>query len=105
MSKTVFFNAIKKTVRSHLPGSKILLFGSRARGSFNAQSDVDLLIVTTEDFDSREKMNMESKISKSLVFLLHVPFDVLLYSEKEMEQKKNVKGLVIYHALKDAVEL
>ena len=48
---------------------------------------------------------METRISKSLVYLLHVPFDVLLYSEQDVELKKNAKGLILYHALKDAIEL
>lgn len=58
MSNTEFLNSIKTTVRSYLPGS----------------SDFDLLIVTKNDIDAREKMTLESKISKSLVYSLNMPF-------------------------------
>ncbi len=105
MSNTEFLNSIKTTVLSYLPESKVLLFGSRARGDFNGRSDFDLLVVTKNDIDAREKMNLESKISKSLVYSLNMPFDVLLYSQRDVELKKNAKGLIIYHAFKDAIEL
>jgi predicted nucleotidyltransferase len=100
-----FFNSIKTTVLSYLPGAKVLLFGSMARENSNTHSDYDLLIVTKNPINSIEKMNMETRISKSLVYLLHVPFDVLVYSQQEVELKKNAKGLILYHALKDAIEL
>ncbi len=93
MSNTEFFNSIKTTVLSYLPEAKVLLFGSWARGDFNTHSDFDLLVVTKNDIDSREKMNLESKISKSLVYLLHAPFDVLLYSQQDIELKKMQKDL------------
>ncbi len=105
MSNSEFLNSIKTTVLSFLPDAKVLVFGSRARGDFNTHSDFDLLVVTKNTIGAKEKMNMESKISKSLVYSLHVPFDVLLYSQQEVELKKNAKGLIIFHALKDAIEL
>lgn len=96
---------IKATVLSYLPDAKVLLFGSRARGNYNEQSDYDILIITKQTFACREKMNMESKISKSLVFLLRAPFDVILHSQNEFESKKHAKGFILYHALKDSIEL
>lgn len=105
MNAETVFAAIKNTVLSYLPDAQILLFGSRARADFNEHSDYDILIITKETFAAKEKLNMESKISKSLVFLLGAPFDVILYSRNEFRLKKNVKGFILYHALKDSVEL
>lgn len=105
ISNSEFLNSVKATVLSYLPEAKVLLFGSRARGDFNGHSDFDLLVVTKNDIEAREKMNLESKISKSLVCLLNMPFDVLLYSQRDVELKKNAKGLIIYHAFKDAIVL
>jgi len=48
---------------------------------------------------------MESKISKSLVYSLKAPFDVILQSQTEVELKKSAKGFIVYHALKHSVEL
>ena len=105
MGNIEFLNSIKTTVQSYLPDAKVLLFGSRARGDFNMHSDFDLLVVSKNAIESKDRMNLESKISKSLVYSLHVPFDVLLYSQEDVELKKNVRGLIIFYALKDAIEL
>ena len=105
MSNKEFLNSIKTTVLSYIPDAKVLVFGSRARGDFNTHSDFDLLVVTKNTIGAKEKMDMESRISKSLVYSLHKPFDVLLYSQQEVELKKNARGLIIFHALKDAIEL
>ena len=105
MNDKAIFAAIKSAVLSFLPDAKVLLFGSRARADFNEHSDYDILIITHQTFTPKEKINMESKISRSLVFLLHAPFDVILYSQDEFEQRKHAKGFILYHALKDTVEL
>lgn len=99
------FQTIKSTVKSFLPESKVLLFGSRARGEHDRESDYDLLIVTSNTFEPRVKMNWESKIRKALVYSLKAPFDVILESEDEINEKKDLRGHIIYYAMKEAVEL
>jgi hypothetical protein len=92
-------------VRSFLPESKILLFGSRARGDGDRESDYDLLIVTADTYAPRVKMNWENKIRKALVYSLRAPFDVILESEHEINEKKDLTGHIIYYAMKEAVEI
>ncbi|TZF83174.1 nucleotidyltransferase domain-containing protein [Pedobacter sp. BS3] len=82
-----------------------MLFGSQARGDFHKNSDFDVLVITKDPIPPKEKMDMESKISKSLVYTLHIPFDILLHSQGEANLKKQAKGFIIYHALKDTIEL
>ena len=96
---------IKSTVNSFLPESQVLLFGSRARGEFSEDSDYDLLIITGETFDPRTKMNWESKIRKALINALNMPFDVIIQSEKEVSEKKNLSRHIVYYAMKEAVEI
>lgn len=105
MNQAQIYQQIKTTVYEYLPNSKVLLFGSRARLDFNPKSDYDILVVTPFNIAPKEKMTLESAISKQLVFLLKAPFDVLLHSQKEVELKKDAKGFIVYHALKDAIEL
>lgn len=105
MTSQKTLGAIKSTVNSFLPGSQVLLFGSRARGQGNDQSDYDLLIVTADTFAPREKMNWENKIRKALVYALNLPFDVILQSESEVNEKKGLTGHIVYYAMKEAVEL
>ena len=98
-------DTIKSIVHSFLPGAQVLLFGSRATGKWDAQSDFDLLIITSNTFGPREKMNWENKIRKALVYDLNVPFDVILQSKSEVEEKKNLTGHIVHYAMKETVEL
>lgn len=98
-------NKIKTIVHSFLPDARILLFGSRANGLTHKDSDYDLLIVTGTDLTQKEKMTIGGKISKSLVWALDVPFDVLLKDKKEVERYKDAKAHIIYYALKEAIML
>jgi predicted nucleotidyltransferase len=97
--------AIKSTVNSFLPNSKVLLFGSRATGHADKESDYDLLIVTNDTFAPCVKMDWENKIRKALVQALNAPFDVILQSETEIDEKKNLNGHIVRYAMKEAVEL
>ena len=97
--------AIKSTVNSFLPGSQVLLFGSRATGNEHAQSDYDLLIITADTYEPREKMAWENRIRKALVYSLNLPFDVMVQSKSEVNEKKNLTGHIVYYAMKEAVAL
>ena len=105
MGQEQTYLTIKSTVESFLPASKVLLFGSRARGEFDHQSDYDLLIVTNYALEPRVKMDWENKIRRALVFSLKAPFDVIVESKDEINEKKNLQGHIIYYAMKEAVEL
>jgi uncharacterized protein len=98
-------NTIKSIVNSFLPNAQVLLFGSRARGEFSVDSDFDLLIITRQTFSPRIKMNWESKIRKSLINTLDLPFDIIIQSKKEVSEKKDLSGHIVYYAMKDAVEI
>ena len=99
------YQAIKSTVTSFLPDSRVLLFGSQAKGLADKDSDYDLLIVTSDTFAPRIKMDWENKIRKALVFAFKAPFDVIVESEKEVTEKKNLTGHIVNYAMKEAVEL
>lgn len=96
---------IKETVQSFIPGARVLLFGSRARGQENQYSDYDVLVVTPDTLAPREKMDCETKIGKTLVHLIRAPFDVIVQSKNEIADRRNAKGHIIYYALKDAIEI
>ena len=97
--------SIKQHVNGYLPGARVVLFGSRSRGDNNQYSDVDLLVIADQEFTPKEKITMESMICKELVKTFHLPFDVLLYSQSEVARKKEERSLILYHALKDGMEL
>jgi predicted nucleotidyltransferase len=105
MSPQQTFQSIKATVSRFLPDAKVLLFGSRARGQETKDSDYDLLIVTNDTFAPRVKMDWESKIRKTLVAALKAPFDVIVASQNEVDEKKNLTGHIIQYAVREGVEI
>ncbi len=96
---------IKTIVQSILPESKVILFGSRAKGTYTDESDYDLLIITEEKLSEKEKLDTRSKIKKLLIKSLRKPVDVLLNMKKEAEIKKELPGHIVQWALKEGVEL
>ena len=105
MNAPKILDVIKSTVDLFLPGSQVLLFGSRATGKENIDSDYDLLIITQDIFSPQEKMNWENKIRKALVYSLNAPFDVILQSASEVDEKKNLAGHIVHYAMMDTIEL
>ena len=89
MNRQETLYTIKSTVQAFLPDAQVLLFGSRARGNDTKYSDYDILVITQQAYAPREKINLESKISKALVNLLRDTFDVILQSDEEINLRKN----------------
>ena len=105
MSNKEVLNTIKSVIHSFLPDARVLLFGSRARGDFNKDSDFDLLIITMQDFPDREKITCTGKIRKALVDVIKTPFDIIFHSKEEVEAYKNYYGHIVRYAMKEAIEL
>jgi predicted nucleotidyltransferase len=78
-------------------GSKIVLFGSRARLEQRADSDVDVLVIETSVSDPI----LESVRLRHLLRGLGVPIDVLVVAEAEATRRSAVRGTVIERALRE----
>jgi predicted nucleotidyltransferase len=105
MNKSIVYNTIKRTVLSHLPGARIWLFGSRARGQDDKYSDYDLLIITPKGFTQKEKINWYSLLDKAIVEAIHAPVDLLLYSEEEVQLKKELPGHIVRSAMREGIAI
>ena len=86
--------AVERIVAAVHP-SKVILFGSYARGDADAGSDLDLMVVENEVLDKGQEM---LKLYRTVGYI-GVGVDLLVYSEKEMERRGHVSGTVIFHAL------
>ncbi len=98
-------NIVEETIKEsgyHL--EKVVLFGSRAKGNFDEDSDWDLLIVIKEDITRKEKLDLFSKISKKLAKHL-IPCDLLIRSRKEVEKLKTYFHSVTKIALEEGIVL
>ncbi len=87
---------VERIVAASYP-SKIILFGSYARGDADADSDLDLMVVESEVLDKGQEM---LKLYRTVGYI-GVGVDLLVYSEKEIERRGQVPGTVIFHALRE----
>ena len=98
-----FLKEVVKRIVSAVDPEKIILFGSHAYGKPKKGSDLDLLVVVKESSLPRYRRSVP--IYKALAGIL-IPKDILVYTEKEIEEWSNVplafittiirKGKVIY---------
>jgi uncharacterized protein len=95
-------NQIKLFVLDILPGSEIILFGSRARNENQKDSDYDLLIIVEKQFDSSEKLKFQALIRKILV-MKNILADVIIQSKADIELKRNLPGHIIRSAMQEGV--
>lgn len=105
MNSNAVYETIKRTVLSYLPGSRILLFGSRANGANDIHSDYDLLVITPNVLTQKEKLSWSSQIDHAIVKAIHAPIDLLLYSEKEVLEKQQLPGHIVRSAMREGVAL
>jgi predicted nucleotidyltransferase len=77
--------------------SKIILFGSHARGEADSDSDLDIMVIQPEIANKfSEMIRLRHAIGN-----IGTGVDVLVYAEDEAERRGNVPGTVIYWALKE----
>jgi len=62
MNHDSIVNNIKSTVIKYFPSAKIILFGSRSRGTAGQSSDWDVLIIIDKVISEKEKIELHNKI-------------------------------------------
>ena len=80
---------------------KIILFGSAAREEMGPNSDVDLLVVKSGEFD-------QSRLVGDIYVNLHgvgQAVDVILATPEQVEQYRNTHCLIIAPALREGKEV
>lgn len=79
--------------------TRIILFGSYARGDMNEQSDLDFLIVKKE----LKARRMETVRLRDVLSPLRIPVDVVVISEKTYQEWKDAPGTIIYEAIQEGM--
>ncbi len=104
MQNSQTLSTIKIQIFSILPGCRIVLFGSRARNENTEESDYDLLIITKTTMPISEKREFRSKIRKSLISY-DILSDIIIESEQEILNKKQLTGHIVKNAIEEGVEI
>lgn len=81
---------------------KIILFGSRARGDFNKDSDWDLLVIVDKDIGPYQKRRILGEIYRALA-KLEESYEIIITSQTDFEKRKNVIGYISYEADKEGI--
>lgn len=89
-------SAVERIVAASRP-SKIILFGSYARGDADEGSDIDLLVVEPK-LENRGEEMVKLRLA---VGWIGRGVDILVCSEEDCEKRGSVAGTVIYWALRE----
>jgi predicted nucleotidyltransferase len=87
-----------RTLKSELPVTRVILFGSKARGQGQGDSDIDLLVLTRGPVSSTLRQAISDKLAD-----INLRNDVLLTSVVVPEQEWS-NGLIRYMLIHSEVE-
>ena len=89
--------------------NKIILFGSYAYGTPHEDSDIDLYVVTNDDFipqSWREKNQLYLKVSRAIrEFRKHVAIDLIVHSKKMYEIFKETNSSFFKYDISRGISL
>ncbi len=80
---------------------KVILFGSRARGTTHPGSDVDLLVIERDPVSARQ----EAIRLRQLLRDLEIPIDIIVVGQSFAERYGDIPGSVLYPALREGMVL
>jgi predicted nucleotidyltransferase len=98
MTETEVITEIGKRLAAVVPaGSRVVLFGSRARGEASVGSDYDVLVVEP----AVENSAIESTRLRDELDDLRTPIDIVVVSEDVARRRAVVRGTVVDRALRE----
>jgi len=83
------------------PSAQVFLFGSHARGTARPNSDLDILVIEPEVGNAAEEAIRLRRTLRGL----RLTVDVLVVSERDAEEWRDVRGSIIHAALSDSRQL
>lgn len=88
--------AVERLVAAANP-SKVILFGSYARGDATENSDLDLVVIEPEVVNQFDEMVRLRNVMGDMP----VGVDLLVYSDREASRRSQVPGTLLYWAFKE----
>ncbi len=97
----VIREAGRRILRASPPGSRVILFGSHARGEAGEHSDLDFLVIEPSVHNAaRESVRLRKALKGMLVAA-----DIIVVSEESVREWRDVYGTVIHAAFDEGREL
>lgn len=79
------------------PNSRVVLFGSHARGTANADSDYDVLVIEPIVDDMiQEAVRLRDELDD-----LEVPIDLIVMDQAKADQRAGERGTMVERALRE----
>lgn len=104
MDRKDFLREIRDKIQKLEPKAEIYLFGSRARGDFNINSDWDVLVISPQ---KKIKFDYEIRLREPL-FNLELEtgelISLIIYTSEDWETKKSISPL-FNNVLKEGVKI
>ena len=98
-------DAIVAGIAAAIPEAQVRLFGSRARGTAHADSDLDLLITVPDQWlATHARVRVLGSLWRQWSSS-QLPLDLLLYSESEICQRQQYRGAVTTQAYLEGIVL
>lgn len=85
LTQKEILSSIKAAVQEVIPGAKVYLFGSRARGDWHEDSDWDILVLTKRKYQKAVKNLFHEKL-KTVGFVRYYRIQFILATEEEWEE-------------------
>ena len=86
-----------RRIAAAVPGARVILFGSHARGEAGADSDVDLLVIEPRVEDQHGEVVRLQR----LLAPLRLPADVIVVSQAHVEEWGDVPSTMLHEALRE----
>ncbi|MEB3327075.1 MAG: nucleotidyltransferase domain-containing protein [Synechococcus sp.] len=93
------------TIRQEIPGAEVRLFGSRARGQFRPDSDIDLLITVSDHWLAHHDRWAVIDRLRWRLSQPSCPVDLLLFSQSQVEQRRQLRSNVVHQAYAEGLRL
>ncbi len=97
MDSSVIEKAVDLLLEAAPAGSRVILFGSHARGDARPDSDLDFLVIEPRVADHRAEMVRLHHVLQPM----RVPVDVLVTTERDFQEWRDTPGTVLYEAAKE----
>jgi predicted nucleotidyltransferase len=97
VSRDLIDQAGKQLAQTAGAESKVILFGSHARGEAKADSDVDFLVIEPV---VENRLKEWERLRRTLRDF-PAPVDIVVLDEKHAKRRAKVPGTMVHHALRD----